>query len=97
MDLSLDVRTLPYFWGMFRFCPPPTNNLIGCAKGATDFALRNGIEAKDTLTDDARKQFEEWRAQHAKDTAASEASQGESHDTVGVVCLDDQGNLCAGT
>ncbi len=55
------------------------------------------MEAKDTLTDDARKQFEEWRAQQPKDTAAPETSSEGSHDTVGVVCLDDEGNLCAGT
>ena len=72
---------------------------MGCFKGATSFALRNGIEATDTLTDDARRQFEEWRIRHKEEAElpGAQADREESHDTVGVICLDDKGNLCAGT
>lgn len=72
---------------------------IGYSKGATSFALRNGIEAEDNLTDNARQQFEEWRIQHREEAemAGANADRDESHDTVGVICLDDKGNLCAGT
>lgn len=72
---------------------------IGCSKGATSFAIRNGVEATDNLTDDARQEFEEWKVQHEEETevAGAHADRDESHDTVGVICLDDKGNLCAGT
>eukprot|EP00752_Nemacystus_decipiens_P001486 g1460.t1 len=75
----------------------PHSVLVG--EGATNFALRNGIEAADNLTDDARQQFEEWKTQHREEAevAGALADQDESHDTVGVICLDDKGSLCAGT
>ncbi|CAM9175978.1 unnamed protein product [Ectocarpus sp. 6 AP-2014] len=64
-------------------------------EGATTFAVRNGIEAAETLTDDAKQQFEDWRRQHQEEEGSDH--RGESHDTVGVICLDHDGNLCAGT
>lgn len=70
-------------------------------EGATNFALANGIEAAETLTDYAREQFEEWRRQQLQEAArnggGAETDRGESHDTVGMVCLDAHGNLAAGT
>ncbi|CAB1114151.1 unnamed protein product [Ectocarpus sp. CCAP 1310/34] len=64
-------------------------------EGATTFAVRNGIEAAETLTDDAKQQFENWRRQHQEEEGSD--LRGDSHDTVGVICLDHDGNLCAGT
>ncbi|CAN0480546.1 unnamed protein product [Ectocarpus sp. 12 AP-2014] len=64
-------------------------------EGATTFAVRNGIEAAETLTDDAKQQFEDWRRQYQEEEGSDQ--RGESHDTVGVICLDHDGNLCAGT
>lgn len=61
------------------------------------FALRNGIEAAETLTSDARQQFEDWRRQHRKEGGRAPPYSGESHDTVGLICLDENGHLCAGT
>lgn len=70
-------------------------------EGAAKFAIANGIEAAETLTDDAREQFEEWRRQQQQEAApeggVAETDRGESHDTVGMVCLDAHGNLAAGT
>lgn len=69
-------------------------------EGATKFALSSGIEAAETLTEDAREQFEKWRGSLGEGYArgkAAENEQGESHDTVGMVCLDKYGNLAAGT
>lgn len=63
-------------------------------EGATEFALTNGMEAAETLTDDARQQFDTWRQQQVHEI---DADRGESHDTVGMVCLDEHGNLAAGT
>lgn len=70
---------------------------ILAGEGATKFAVENGMEAKETLTEDSRRQFEEWKSSQSGDTASSTGEQGESHDTVGMICLDCCGNLAAGT
>lgn len=71
--------------------------LVG--EGATKFALANGVEAAETVTHDVREQFEAWRRQQSEgaDQAGVDLDRGESHDTVGMVCLDEHGNLAAGT
>lgn len=68
-------------------------------EGATKFALANGIQAAETLTDDARDQLEAWRREQLDGAGAvgADVVRGESHDTVGMVCLDEHGNLAAGT
>lgn len=68
-------------------------------EGATTFALANGIEAAETLTDDSREQFEAWRQNQLEDSGrvGDDGDRGKSHDTVGMVCLDEDGNLAAGT
>ena len=56
-------------------------------EGATTFALANGIGAAETLTEDAREQFEAWRQQQSEEARRARASldREESHDTVGMV------------
>lgn len=68
-------------------------------EGATTFALSNGVDAAETLTEDAQEQFEAWRHQQSEESERARASldREESHDTVGMVCLDEHGNLAAGT
>lgn len=75
---------------------------ILAGEGATKFALANGLNLSETLTDDARQQFEEWRALQSRTDESggeieAEGDRGESHDTVGMICLDEHGNLAAGT
>lgn len=68
-------------------------------EGATTFALANGIDVSESLTEDAREQFEAWRQHQSEEAGRARASldREESHDTVGMVCLDEHGNLAAGT
>lgn len=79
----------------------PHSILVG--EGATTFATSNGLKLVENLTQDSRKQFEEWRAAQSKRLEAgggeveAETDRGESHDTVGMLCLDAEGNFVAGT
>lgn len=96
LSTPLASFTYPVFLGSFFAHRRSTDKHdADFSQGATTFALRNGIEAADTLTDDAKKEFEDWRRQHREEAGSDK--RGESHDTVGVICLDQDGNLCAGT
>lgn len=66
-------------------------------EGATKFALANGVEAAEALTDEASEVFERWSRLQAEQGTDSGADRGESHDTIAMVCLDEDGNLAAGT
>lgn len=66
-------------------------------EGATKFALDNGVEAAEALTDEAREVFDKWRRLQAEKETDSGADRGESHDTIAMVCLDEDGNIAAGT
>lgn len=64
----------------------PHSLLVG--EGARQFAIEKGFTPKEMLTDKSRADWEDW-----KRTEACE----ESHDTVCVLALDIDGNMCAGT
>ena len=68
-------------------------------EGATTFALANGIDVSESLTEDAREQFKAWRQQQSEEGGGARASldREEAHETGGMVCLDEHGNLAAGT
>jgi N4-(beta-N-acetylglucosaminyl)-L-asparaginase len=56
--------------------------------GARDFAIANGFKPRNMLTPESKARWEEW-----KKTGIA----NESHDTVCVLALDKNGDLCAGT
>ena len=66
-------------------------------EGATKFALANGVEPAEALTDEGRQIFEAWKLQQTNEGPNTNADRGESHDTIGMICLDQDGNLAAGT
>jgi len=58
--------------------------LVG--EGAQLFALEQDFEPVELLTEESRKRWEEWKAEN---------NPADSHDTIGVVALDGEGNLAA--
>lgn len=96
------IRGIATPFSAARLAMEKSPHSIFAGEGATKFAISNGLKLADTLTEGARKQFEEWRVaqSHGHGTGGdveAERERGESHDTVGMVCLDAQGNLVAGT
>lgn len=65
--------------------------LVG--QGATQFAMLNGFERKNMLTDRARRLWEK----RVEEISKSNLSPYDGHDTVGVVGVDLHGSLAAGT
>jgi N4-(beta-N-acetylglucosaminyl)-L-asparaginase len=67
----------------------PHNVITG--SGALQWALTNGFEETNILTPDVRREWEEWKmTQQVKEAEAS-------HDTIGLICRDQYGNLAVGT
>lgn len=67
----------------------PHNILVG--EGARLWAFENGFHAEKILTDPVRDEWLEWKKTY--EMAAKE----DSHDTIGFICLDQNGKLAAGT
>ncbi|MGX7025011.1 N(4)-(beta-N-acetylglucosaminyl)-L-asparaginase [Vagococcus hydrophili] len=65
--------------------------LVG--QGATDYAIEEGFEEKEMLTERARKIW----SNRLDDIKKHNLSAYDGHDTVGVVTLDKQGSMTAGT
>lgn len=61
--------------------------LVG--KGALDFALSQGFEKEDMLTEQAKLRWEEWK----KNAEYNPIINIENHDTIGMLALDEQGQL----
>ncbi len=63
----------------------PHHVLVGV--GAREFAIKMGFQPQPMLTDEAKALWEDWKKHPIED---------DSHDTVCVLALDHDGNLCAG-
>jgi isoaspartyl peptidase/L-asparaginase-like protein (Ntn-hydrolase superfamily) len=76
-----------------------TPHVLLVGDGAEQFALEQGLEPTDLLTDEARRQWEEWRATgqvqpaHPAPIPNIEEKPHGSHDTIGVLALDARGTL----
>ena len=66
------------------------------------WAINEGFEIENILTDKSKQEWLQWKLDTAVTTSpgiASEALDGgdsDSHDTIGVICLDENGHLAAG-
>lgn len=68
-------------------------NSMRISNGAKKYALENGFEESELLTDKAREMWEKRKEQ----VAAKEMVPYDGHDTVGMVVLDQQQHMVAGT
>ncbi|MEM7414427.1 MAG: N(4)-(beta-N-acetylglucosaminyl)-L-asparaginase [Gemmatimonadota bacterium] len=67
-----------------------TPHVMLVGEGALDFALANGFEREELLTERAREGWETWKAENGETTPIINI---ENHDTIGMLTLDAQGNL----
>lgn len=75
-----------------RLVMEKTPHVMLSGDGALQFALENGFERQNLLTDKARKAWEEWKVQsHYKPVINIE-----NHDTVGLLAMDQKGNISGG-
>ncbi|MEM6802864.1 MAG: N(4)-(beta-N-acetylglucosaminyl)-L-asparaginase [Bacteroidota bacterium] len=68
-----------------------TPHVMLVGEGAKKFALEQGFEEKNLLTEASRKDWEAWMDSQEKEKRAK--INVENHDTIGLLALDDAGNL----
>ena len=66
-----------------------TPHVLLAGDGARDFALAKGFEARNLLTEDSRKAWEDWR----KSAEYKPVINVENHDTIGMIAQDLDGRL----
>ncbi len=69
-----------------------TPHVMLVGEGALQFALANGFEKKALLTDRGKAEWKKWQAEHPEAIQERQVNI-ENHDTIGMVALDQQGNL----
>lgn len=72
-----------------RMVMEKTPHVMLAGKGAQDYAVSQGFEIEDLLTNKARKRWEKWKT----DANYKPEINVEDHDTIGMIALDQQGNL----
>ena len=66
-----------------------TPHVMLSGKGAEEFAISQGYKKTDLLTDQSKKEWEEW----LKDQDYRPIINIENHDTIGMLCIDKSNNL----
>jgi L-asparaginase/N4-(beta-N-acetylglucosaminyl)-L-asparaginase len=67
-----------------------TPHVMLVGDGALDFAVENGFERQNLLTDRAREGWETWKAENGERTPHIGI---DNHDTIGMLAVDQSGNL----
>jgi isoaspartyl peptidase/L-asparaginase-like protein (Ntn-hydrolase superfamily) len=70
-----------------RLVMEKTPHVLLVGEGALKFALENGFKKENLLTNKAKARWEKWKAKH---------SPGKNHDTVGMLIIDEEGNISGG-
>ncbi|MDZ7681267.1 MAG: N(4)-(beta-N-acetylglucosaminyl)-L-asparaginase [Fodinibius sp.] len=66
-----------------------TPHVMLVGDGALDFALNQGFEKTDLLTEQSKKEWEQWKEEADYNPEVNV----ENHDTIGMLAIDKQGNL----
>ncbi len=66
-----------------------TSHVMLVGDGALKFAIDQGFEKEDLLTEESRKQWKKWK----EESEYMPAINSENHDTIGMICQDESGNL----
>ncbi len=69
-----------------------TPHVLMAGKGAEQFAISQGFEPEDLLTEDSRKAWEEWKVKSDYKPIINI----ENHDTIGMLAIDKNGDLSGG-
>jgi len=72
-----------------RLVMEKTPHVMLSGKGALQFALENGFEQENLLTEKAKKIWEKWK----KKSNYEPVINSENHDTIGMLAVDDKGNI----
>ncbi|WP_222435478.1 N(4)-(beta-N-acetylglucosaminyl)-L-asparaginase [Allorhodopirellula solitaria] len=75
-----------------RMVMEKTPHVMMVGEGAKSFALANGMQEKDLLTPKAKQEWGKWKAEHP-DAIQHREINIENHDTIGMVAIDEAGNL----
>jgi len=67
-----------------------TPHVILAGKGAEEFAISQGFEVEDLLTDASKKAWEEWKIKSEYKPIINI----ENHDTIGMLAIDNSGDIC---
>lgn len=68
-----------------------TPHVMLVGQGALDFAVEQGFEQKNLLTEQSKKDWEEWRSENRPNYRPE--INVENHDTIGLVALDSAGDM----
>lgn len=74
-----------------RLVMEKTPHVMLVGDGALKFALEQGFEKEELLTDDSRAAFAEWKKEHQPPTDVP--GDVNNHDTIGLVAMDEKGDL----
>ncbi len=72
-----------------RLVMEKTPHVMLAGEGALKFALQNGFKKEDLLTEEAKRQWEEWKVKADYHPEVNV----ENHDTISMLALDQHGNL----
>jgi N4-(beta-N-acetylglucosaminyl)-L-asparaginase len=86
------LRDIVHPISVARLVMEKTPHVMLSGDGALQFALENGFERQNLLTDKARKAWEEWKVKSNYHPVIN----SENHDTVGLLAMDQDGNISGG-
>ncbi|TCI94182.1 N(4)-(beta-N-acetylglucosaminyl)-L-asparaginase [Tenacibaculum sp. M341] len=83
------VKNIKHVISLARKVMEDTPHAILAGKGAEQFAITNGFQQEDLLTEASKKAWEEWKVKSEYKPIINI----ENHDTIGMLALDAEGNI----